>query len=294
MIFFRRLSTIFSDKFIDKLTRDSIFDLAAALSYYTALSLAPLLILLITFVSFMGAGFKLELIHQIQGLVGTQAAQAIALIVENADKRESLRGIAGLFGLLTLLFSAGAIFGQLRTSLDKIFDVDLAAADEQEKPSFFQSSMAFMKQKVFNMGMVLTFVFISIVSLVVSSVISLWFQGVELVLGQIINFAISVAIFTLLFSAIYYFLPQKQMKAPLVVRSGFITAILFSIGKTLIGLYLGESAVGSAYGAAGSMILLLMWVYYSSVIIFLGAEISRQIEILQEGAHRAKNSQLRP
>jgi membrane protein len=290
MIFFRRLKYIFDDTFIEKLTRDAIFDLAAALSYYTALSLAPLLILLITFVSFMGDGFKIELIQEIQSLVGSQAAKAISLIVENADQRENLRGLAGLFGLFTLLFSAGAIFGQLRTSLDKIFEVELAPLDPKKSPSFFTSSMTFFKQKIFNMGMVLTFVFISIVSLIVSSVISLWFKGVEFVMGQLINFAISVFIFTLLFSAIYYFLPQKKMNAQLVIRSGLITAILFSIGKTLIGLYLGQSAVGSAYGAAGSMILLLMWVYYSSVIIFLGAEISRRIEIQQEGVRRAKVS----
>jgi membrane protein len=285
---FKKLKGIFDDKFIEKLNKDAIFDLAAALSYYTALSLAPLLILLITFVSFMGDGFKVELISQIQSLVGSQAAQAISLIVENADQRENLRGIAGLFGLLTLLFSAGAIFGQLRTSLDKIFDVEPAKVDPNNAPTFYQSSIDFLKQKVFNMGMVLTFVFISIVSLVVSSVISVWFKGVQMLVGQVVNFAISVFIFTLLFSAIYYFLPQKKMHRELVVRSGLITSILFSIGKSLIGLYLGESAVGSAYGAAGSMVLLLMWVYYSSVIIFLGAEISRRIEIQQEAA-RAQN-----
>lgn len=279
-----RTKNIFDDKLVDKVSEDSIFDMAAALSYYTALSLAPLLILMITFVSMMGEGFKAELITQIHSLVGKQAAQAISLIVENADQRENLRGIAGLFGLLTLLFSAGAIFGQLRTSLDKIFDVEPAQIAVGQKPSFWSSSKSFLLQKVFNMGMVLTFVFISIVSLIVSSGISLWFQGVEQVLGQLINFVVSVLIFAALFSAIYYFLPQKKMKMKLVTRSGLITAVLFSLGKSLIGIYLGNSAVGSAYGAAGSMILLLMWVYYSSVIIFVSAEISRRIEIQQEGA----------
>jgi membrane protein len=272
-----RVATIFDKKFTSKLGQDDVFSMAASLSYYTALSVAPLLILLITLLSFMGEGFKTELISQIQGVVGSQAAEAVTMITKDADQKVTVRNLAGLFGLITLLISAGGVFGELRASLNKIFDVTVDPQAQSEE-SFWQTSRGFLKQKIFNMGMVLTFVFISIVSLLISSVISFWFQGAEAFISQAINFAVSILVFTILFASIYYFLPQKKMGVRVSVISGVITATLFSIGKTLIGLYLGQSAVASAYGAAGSMVVLLMWVYYSSIIIFLSAEISHKAE----------------
>jgi membrane protein len=271
------VKSLFDSKFFSKVSNDDLFNMAASLSYYTALSLAPLLVLLITFVSFMGDTFKVELINQIQDLVGSQAAEAIAMITKSADQKVSVRNIAGILGLLTLLVSAGGVFGELRASLNKIFDVPLATISDQDE-NFWQTSRGFLKQKIFNMGMVLTFVFISIVSLLISSGISLWFQGAQALIGQLINFAISAAVFTVLFGAIYFFLPQKKMSLKVSLISGLITAVLFSLGKSLIGMYLGQSAVASAYGAAGSMIVLLMWVYYSSIIIFLSAEITHKAE----------------
>lgn len=265
-----------SDRFLDKLGNDKIMDLAAALSYYTALSLAPLLILMITFVSFLGMEFKTEMISEIENLVGSQASQAIKAIAMNADKTPKIRDWAGLVGIITLLFSAGAIFGQLRESLNVIFEVKDSTPEEQDE-GLLKTSWAFIKKKIFSMGMVLAFVFISMVSLVISSVISLVLSGAAAIIGQIANFLISLLIFTLLFAAIYFFLPQKKMRTAETLTGGLITAILFSIGKTLIGLYLGQSAVGSLYGAAGSLIVLLMWVYYSSIIIFIGAEIANEI-----------------
>lgn len=262
-----------SKDFLDKIDHDDLFNLAAALSYYTALSLAPLLILLITFVSFLGPGFREELLDQIQALVGGRAADAIGSIATSADRTPSLRGFAGFVGLGTLLFSAGAIFGQLRSSLNKIYEVDKLQAKAQEE-NLKESTLKIIKQKIFNMGMVLTFVFISIVSLIISSFLSLFLKGREQLIGEVLNVGISVLIFTCLFSAIYLFLPQRKIPAQVAVASGFVTAVLFTVGKFFIGLYLGQSAVASVYGAAGSMIVLLMWVYYSSLIIFLSAEIA--------------------
>ncbi|WP_291515862.1 YihY/virulence factor BrkB family protein [Bdellovibrio sp. ArHS] len=275
------LQRLHSDRFLDKLSNDRILDLAAALSYYTALSLAPLLILLITFVSFLGMDFKTEMIAEIKSLVGSQASQAITAIAMNADKTPTVRDWAGVVGVITLLFSAGAIFGQLRESLNVIFEVE-SPTEESKEEGLLKTSWSFIKKKIFSMGMVLAFVFISMVSLVISSIISLVLSGAAAIIGQIANFLISLLIFSLLFAAIYYFLPQKKMRSVEIMTGGLITAILFSIGKTLIGLYLGQSAVGSLYGAAGSLIVLLMWVYYSSIIIFLGAEIANEIHKVDE------------
>ncbi|MBC7370395.1 MAG: YihY/virulence factor BrkB family protein [Bdellovibrionaceae bacterium] len=271
------MKQIFDTKFSAKLSRDDIFNMSASLSFYTALSLAPLLILMITFVSLMGPGFSAKLVGEIQNLVGGQAADVIALITKSAESKLEVRNLAGLFGVLTLLVSAGGVFGELRYSLNKIFDVPPIDFEKAAEESFFKSGTTFLKQKVFNVGMVLTFVFISIVSLVISSIMSFILDGAEQVLGQILNFGVSILVFTILFGAIYYFLPQRRIKPRVAIVSGITTAVLFSIGKTLIGLYLGQSAVGSAYGAAGSMIVLLTWVYYSSAIIFISAELSHRI-----------------
>ncbi|HEX7673277.1 MAG TPA: YihY/virulence factor BrkB family protein, partial [Bdellovibrio sp.] len=266
---------ILGKDFLSKLGRDDIFEMSASLAYYTALSLAPLLILMLTFISLIHQEFRNQLLVQIRTLVGSQAGAIIQDIAKNVDDRADLRQWAGLIGFVTLMFSAGAIFGELRTSLNKIFE----ASDTKEKSDggVIGSSWSFLKSKLFNMGMVLTFVFISIVSLIVSSVISISLKGTEALVGQTINFLVSVFIFAVLFAGIYYFLPQTKVVGKVAFTSGVITALLFSIGKSLIGAYLGQSAVASLYGAAGSFIVLLMWVYYSAAVIFFSAEIAQQI-----------------
>lgn len=276
MKIWEKTKKILGKDFLSKLGKDDIFEMSASLAYYTALSLAPLLILMLTFISLIHQEFRNQLLVQIRTLVGSQAGAIIQDIAKNVDDRADLRQWAGLIGFVTLMFSAGAIFGELRASLNKIFE---AQSDTKEKSDggVIGSSWSFLKSKLFNMGMVLTFVFISIVSLIVSSVISISLKGTEALVGQTINFLVSVFIFAVLFAGIYYFLPQTKVVGKVAFTSGVITALLFSIGKSLIGAYLGQSAVASLYGAAGSFIVLLMWVYYSAAVIFFSAEIAQQI-----------------
>ncbi|MFS4461008.1 YihY/virulence factor BrkB family protein [Bdellovibrio sp. HCB2-146] len=268
-----------------KVSQDDILDMSASLAFYTALSLAPLLVLLLTFLSFIGEGFREELLTQIQGLIGSEAAKITRDIAENASQKTEIRGLAGIAGLITLLFSAGAIFGDLRQSLNRIFEVREEEPKDKSR-GFFRSSWDLAKAKLFNMGMVLTFVFISIISLVISSALALFLKGNEQLLGQILNFAVSFFVFWILFSAIFFFLPRIKVRRKVAVVSGFVTAIFFSLGKSLIGLYLGQSAVASLYGAAGSFIVLLLWVYYSSAVIYFSAELSYEMnrEVLGEKA----------
>lgn len=265
--------------FTDKLGEDKLLDMAAALAFYTALSLAPLIVLLITFATFLGEDFRAELINQVKNLVGAQASQAINGIIANANRNIDVRNTAGLLGFLTLLFSAGAIFGQLRASLDTIYSYNPDKEKHKKSNSMIGSALSLVKEKVFNMGMVLTFVFISIVSLVVSSLLNVALSGSAAIIGQILNFVISVVVFGGLFASIYYFLPHKKIPLKVAFATGVLTAFLFSIGKNYIGLYLGNSAVSSAYGAAGSLVVLLMWVFFSSLIIFASAEIMCELMI---------------
>ncbi len=282
---FRALtSQAFMDKVID---RDKIFDLSASLSYYTALSIAPLLVLTLTSLSFLGEEFKVEFINQVHNLVGGKAADTITMIATSSDQQPSVRDWASLLGTLTLLFSAGLIFGQLRSSLNTIFEVPPYII-ESHKITWVHTSLSFVKEKILNMGMVLTFVFISLVSLLISSVISFMFTGSAAYVGQIANLVSSFVIFGALFSGIYYFLPDRRIERKIAITAGFITAVLFSIGKSAIGFYLGKSAIVSLYGAAGSLIVLLMWVYYSSLIIFLSAEVANEINKIHKAQHQGE------
>jgi membrane protein len=261
---FKRLT---QSSFFSKMMDDEIFDLAAALSYYSALSLAPLMILLLTLLALIGDDFKSEFWRQIQGVIGQDATETAKTLAIHAGKAGHLRNFAGAFGIVTLLFSAGAMFGQLRSSLNKIFEIENKEQD----------TWGFVKTKLFNTLMVLTFILISTLSLLVSSFLSLAFVANQGVFVEVLNFFVSALIFVFIFSCLYYFLPDTKIRLRVVLTSGCITALLFSIGKSLIGFYLGRIAVASIYGAAGSFIVLLMWVYYSSVVIFISAEIAHEL-----------------
>ncbi|KYG66281.1 hypothetical protein AZI86_04270 [Bdellovibrio bacteriovorus] len=276
------LPRLTSQEFIDKLEKDKVFDLSASLAYYTALSVAPLLVLTLASVALLGDGLKSELIQQVHALIGGQAAETITSIAVNADISPHISGWAGIMGLGTLFFSAGAIFGQLRTSLNTIFES--ANTPDDKELSWLLASWDFLKQKIFNMGMVLSFVFISLVSLLISSLISLLLRGPAAILGQFANLISSQIVFSLLFAGIYYFLPQKKISKRIALVAGAFTALFFSIGKSLIGFYLGKSAIVSLWGAAGSLIILLMWVYYSSLIIFLSAEVANELNKLHQSS----------
>ncbi|QDK36305.1 YihY/virulence factor BrkB family protein [Bdellovibrio sp. NC01] len=284
---FHRLT---SKEFFEKMSRDDILEMSASLAFYTALSLAPLLVLLLTFVSLINVEFREELLTQIQGLVGAKASELIREIARNVDQRPDIRDMAGIFGLLVLLFSAGAIFGDMRGALNRIFEVH--KKEESNEETILQSTWQLLKTKLFNMGMVLTFVFISIISLIVSTGLSFYLDGSDQWFGQLINFGVSLAVFWILFSALYYFLPETDVSKRVAGTSGLVTAILFSLGKTAIGLYLGQSAAASLYGAAGSFIVLLMWVYYSSAVIFLSAEIAYQFNRKED--HEESAAQPKP
>lgn len=284
--------TLTSQAFLDKMMdRDRVFDLSASLSYYTALSMAPLMVLTLTSLSALDQSFRSEFISQVHSVIGGQAAETITTIAQNANQAPDVRDIASIIGTLTLLFSAGLIFGQLRSSLNTIFEVPTASS-KNPNMTLLESVWDFVRQKIFNMGMVLTFVFISLVSLLISSVISFIFTGTAAIIGQIANLLSSLFIFGALFSGIYYFLPETRISKTVAITAGLVTALLFSLGKSAIGYYLGKSAVVSLYGAAGSLIVLLMWVYYSSLIIFISAEVANEIDKRRKAKRRALTTPL--
>jgi membrane protein len=248
--------------------------LAAALSYYTVFSLAPLLVLIIAIAGFIigsDTTIRTQLIDQIRGLVGVQGATAVEELIANTSQPRN--GIlATVIGIVTLLIGATGVFGQLQDALNTIWEVE---------PKKGRGIMALVKDRFLSFTMILGTSFLLLVSLVISTFLSIlnnYFTGLLGGIGivaQILNFVISIGVITLIFALIFKVLPDVKVDWKDVWIGALVTALLFTIGKTLLGLYLGGGAATSAYGAAGSLVILLFWVYYSAQILFLGAEFTQ-------------------
>jgi membrane protein len=255
-------------------SEDRVPRLAAALAYYTTFSLAPLLVVLI---AIAGAIFGTEAVRgqlddQIRTLLGQDAAKAVQDMVKSATGHPSSGVVATVLGTAALLFGATGVFGELQDSLNTIWEV---------KPKPGRGLRGLVRDRLLSFGMVLAVAFLLVVSLVVSALLA----GVGKFVGghvgalaplwHVIDVAVSIAVLTALFGAIFKFLPDVEIAWRDVWIGAAVTAVLFTIGKLLIGLYLGRSSMTSVYGAAGSLVLLLLWVYYSAQILFFGAELTQ-------------------
>lgn len=261
----------FIKNFTGKFIKDETTTLAASLAFYTALSLAPLVILFVTISSQFSPELQRNLVTEIRALVGHDAALAVEMVIDGAKTRPDLTSLASLLGIVTLLLSASLIFGELRSALNRIFEVPPKSTVDE---SVFAAAWHFVKQRFFQVGLALSFIFVLIVSLIASSVISALSDSYIHSLAWAVNIGISLVGYIGMFTLMYRFLPDRRQPWKRALISGALTAGLFVLGKELIGLYLGNSALGSAYGAAGSIIVLLAWVYYSTMITFIGAQVS--------------------
>lgn len=259
---------------LTELVEDGALTLSAALAYYTALSFAPLIILMLNIASRMGEETQGRLLSFLQEQMGDKAAATIDTILVASREQPSVRTTAGIISLAMLAFSASGVFAQLQGALNQIWNV-------KAKPG--GGVVAWVRKRVLSFGMLLTFAFVILVSLAATAILSGWIghkdAGPVSIAAQVVNQVVSLAVFTLLFGLIYKYLPDVKIAWRDVWAGAASTAVLFSLGKYGIAEYLGNSAVGSAYGAAGSLVALLVWVYYSGLILFLGAEIT---EVLAE------------
>ncbi len=245
--------------------------MGASLAYYTVLSLAPLLIVVIAIASFAFGeqAARGALVGQVQSLVGTEGAQAVQGILQHAAEKKTTGIMASIIGILALLFGASSVTLELRSSINKIW-----AAPEAEGVA------GFIKQRSYAVGIVLGAGFLLLVSLVVSATLATFgkfFGGLPFPewVAHTVNELISLVVIAGIFAAIFKFLPSVHLRWNDVWIGAVFTAVLFTIGKTLIGLYLGKASIGSSYGAAGSLVLILVWIYYSAQIFFLGAEFTK-------------------
>jgi membrane protein len=245
--------------------------MGAALAYYTLFSIAPLLLIVIAIAGlvFGADAARGAIVAQLAGLIGEQGAGAIEGLVRSASA-PARSAIATIVGVVTLVIGATTAFAELQSALDRIWEVPA-----REKP---RGIWGLLRQRLLSFGMVLVLGLLMLVSLVFSAALAAlghwwggFFDGWEAAL-QAVNFAVSFALTTGLFAAIYKFMPRARIAWRDVWVGAVVTALLFTVGKFLIGLYLGKSGVTSGFGAAGSMVVLLIWVYYSAQIFLLGAE----------------------
>jgi membrane protein len=250
------------------------FQLAAALSYYTLFSLAPLLLIAIGVAGFVFGreAAQNQIVETLQGMIGEDSAKTVQEMIQASNEKPKTGMISTIIGFGALLFGAGGVVGQLQTSLNKMWEVT-------PKPG--QGIWWFLRQRFFSFAMVLAIGFLLLVSLVVTAVLSSFTGMLRSLLGDatliahVVDILVSFGFVTLLFALIYKYVPDVEIEWRDVWVGAALTAILFTVGKYIIGLYIGTSGVSSTFGAAGSLITILVWVYYSSLIFFLGAEFTR-------------------
>jgi membrane protein len=257
-----------------ELIADNGLVLAASIAFFTIFSLAPLLLLV---VAVAGLAFgpdqtRAEIQSQFEALMGNGSAQFVAGVIARAS--EGSRGVAAVISIGTLIFGATGVFVQLKAALNSVWGVRL----KPEKPR--NTLIRLVWDRVLSFTMMLVIAFLLLASLAVSAALaavarwsSALVPGWE-VPAQVVNGAVSFGVVTFLFAAALKLLPDVRIGWRVVWFGGAVTALLFTVGKELIGMYLGQDSTASVYGAAGSMIVILMWVYYSSIIFLYGAEIT--------------------
>jgi membrane protein len=245
--------------------------MGAALAYYTTFSAAPLLLIVVSVAGlvFGQEAARGEIFEQLRGLIGAEGAVAVQGLLESVSKpKEGV--LATVVGIVVLLVGATTVFAELQDALDRIWRAPVRTRSS--------GLWTLLRARILSFGMILGIGFLLMVSLVVSAALSAlgrwWapiFGGWELLL-QGVNLLVSFVLITVIFALIYKVMPRARVEWRDVWIGAAVTALLFSIGKSLIGLYIGRSGVTSGFGAAGSLAVLLLWVYYSAQIFLLGAE----------------------
>lgn len=278
------LKTAGADFFEDKAAQ-----LGAALAFYSILSLAPLLIIAISVAGlvFGEEAARGEVSTQIEGMVGPQGAKAVESMLTNA-RRPAAGTVAAVFGIVMLLVGASGVFGQLQDAMNTIWEVP---------PKKEAGIWGMVKSRFLSFTLVLGVGFLLLISLLLSAIISGASEYMNGIwphlepLWHLANALVSFVVVMLLFAMIFKFLPDTTVAWRDVWVGAALTALLFTVGKFLIGLYLGKSSIASAYGAAGSLVVLLVWIYYSAQILFFGAELT-QVYARRHGSWSSKKTAL--
>lgn len=261
---------------------DNVPRLGASLAYYTLFAIAPVIIVGIGIAGlvFGPEAVRGQIVHQVDDLIGLEGGRAVQALLQGASNH-SAGVLATVIGSITFLLGATGAFLELQYALNTIWRV---------APKATAGLRDFLVQRLVSFGLVVAIGFLLMVSLAVSAALAAfsgWLNasvpGIAFV-WMAVNLVISIAVTTLLFALVYKVLPDVDLDWPDVWTGALMTSVLFAIGKTVIGLYIGHSSTASSYGAAGSVVVLLLWVYYSAQIVLFGAELTRAYTATRRGA----------
>ncbi len=252
---------------------DGALSRGAAIAYYTVTSIAPVLLIVVAIAGFVFGeeAARGAIVDELGSLMGGKSADLLQGMIQNASNR-STGTIATIIGGVTLLITASGVFGEMQAALNAIWKTEPASAGAVSR---------LVRARLASLGLVATMGFLLLVSLVLSAALQAlggWLNGQLPGLGivlRVLNFLVSLLLTSVLFGAVYKILPDVDLKWPDVIVGAVTTAVLFTLGKFLISLYIGSSSIASTYGAAGSLIVVLIWVYYSAQIFLLGAEFTK-------------------
>ncbi|WEN14222.1 YihY/virulence factor BrkB family protein [Rhodanobacter sp. AS-Z3] len=263
---------------------DELMTRAAALAFYASVSFAPILILLVWMLSLLHSDGQQQLAAMLTGMIGSSAADAIQAVVSSAREHPRAGNMAGLVGIGVTLVGASSVFAQLQGSLNRIWGVEAQPGN---------AIGAWLRARARGLALLGGIGFMMIVTFVVSAVLQLVVPG-DTWMWATIEYVFSAAVFVLAFGAMYRVLPDAHIHWRDALRGGALTALLFLAGKWVIGLYISHSDVGGAYGSAGALVVLLTWVFYASVIVLMGAELTHSLmvargERAQPAEHASKD-----
>lgn len=241
---------------------------AASLAFYTLLSLAPLLVLLLWLTASLYPPAQQALVDQIGSLAGRSVADVAQTVINNASSQPDLGSLAGIWSILLLFIGATVVFAQLQAALNLIFRTDIRR---------FEGVLGWLKKRVFSAGVVLALGFLLIVSMVATTALQVVFAQLPSVLPAV-AYVTTLLLYAMGFAFLYHYLPDRPVRWHQAFVGGAITAVLFVLGRYAIGLYITNAAPGSAYGSMGTLVIMLVWIYYASVVFFGGALITAVID----------------
>lgn len=255
-----------------------ILSISASISFYTLLSLAPMVLLLLWVTTQLLPAAREEFFRQIAMLAGPEAEATAQLIVANAEATPDTGSLAAVIGIVVLLFGASIVFAQLQQALNRIFRAENQALG---------GLLGFLRKRLIGMGVVFGLGFLIVVSMVAHAFLQLFIDQLP---GGAAVYSILIAfvLYGLVFGVVYHVLPDRPAGWKLSMAGGFITAGLFLVGRWAIGLYLGHAALGSAYGPAGGVVVLLVWIYYSAIVFFTGALLTAMFDEMRTQARAAQ------
>jgi membrane protein len=234
---------------------------AASLSFYALLSMAPLLVLLLWLTASLYSAAQDALVIQVGQLAGEAGTVVARTVIENATAEPSVGSMAGLWSTLLLFVGATAVFAQLQGALNLIFHTDRERLD---------GALAWLRKRVFSFGVVLALGFLLIVSTIAITALQVAFARLPTLLPAM-TYAITLALYALGFAFLYRYLPDRPVVWRQALSGGLVTAALFALGRYAIGLYIAAAAPGSAYGSMGTLVIMVIWIYYASVVFLVGA-----------------------